>query len=211
MSASRFLFPIEGDLPVPSGPAKPGHSPHRASRRALLVGVLGVLAGTACCGGNDACGPGTAAADGLELAGTGVDVHYTDLRAMANNDCPAVGEPADVTSLTLTGTQTGSSFSLLLCIPRPDLLGAQPVQLGTDVQIKGLGASIGGGCTLDHAVTAGASGTVTASGVCGKGKDPAGFALTFDGVVPMKRTCGAMVDTLDLALTGTVAVAGPTQ
>ncbi|HTJ45433.1 MAG TPA: hypothetical protein VL463_25180 [Kofleriaceae bacterium] len=163
-----------------------------------------------CCGSDPVCGPGMAADNGLELAGTGVDVHYKDLHASANNDCPDPSAPSGVISLTIGGSQDGSAFPVTLCIPRPDRLSSGALALGTDVKIIDLGADIGNGCTLARATTPDPTGTVKASGLCGNGKDPAGFALTFEnGVVPMKRTCGAQVDVLNLALTGTVAVAGP--
>jgi hypothetical protein len=175
---------------------------------AAAIALVAAAAGAGCSGGD--CGPGTAAADGLELAGTGVDVRYAGLGATANNDCPDPGAPSGVVSLTINGTQTGSSFAVTLCIPRPDRLAAgDTAQLGTDVRIVDLGAILTGGCTLARATTMTPSGTVTAAGMCGNGRDAAGFALTFDGTVPMKRTCGTQVDVLVLALTGTVAVSGP--
>ena len=179
------------------------------SRYLSIISALALGAGTACCGG-DTCGPGSAPVDGLELAGTGVDVKYTMLQAHPNNDCRDPNAPAGVVSLTINGTQTGTAFGLTLCIPRPDKLGSGALALGTDVVVVDTGADIGGGCTLSHAATPAPTGTVTSSGACGNGSDAAGFALTFEnGVVPVKRTCGANVDVLMLALTGTVAVAGP--
>jgi len=63
------------------------------------------------------------------------------------------------------------------------------------------------GCTYDFESTQPApTGTVTATGVCANGTDPAGFALTIDGTITVKRTCGATVDAVALALAGTVAV-----
>lgn len=175
--------------------------------RYLLLTSLPFAA--ACCGG-DTCGPGTAAPDALELAGTGVDVKYGALSASANNDCPDVSPPAGVVSLTISGTQTTSSFPVTFCIPRPDRLeSGATAMLGTDVKIVDLAADIGGGCTLAPAASMAPSGTVVATGMCGNGTDGAGFALRFDGIVPMKRTCGAQVDILDLALSGTVAISGP--
>jgi hypothetical protein len=177
--------------------------------RSPCLFLTSVLALAGCPGGGETCGPGGAALDGLQLAGTGVDVRYTELGASPNADCPAVGAPDNVTSLTINGTQTGAAFAITLCVSRPDLIETQTQQLGTDVKIIGIGATLGGGCTLASSNAMPATGTVIGAGLCNNGRDPAGFALTFDGVVPMKRTCGANVDVLDLALTGTVAVAGP--
>lgn len=175
------------------------------------ISVALLATGAACCGGGgETCGPGAAAANGTELAGTGVDVRYTMLKALVNNDCPDPAAPSGVISVTISGTQEGTAFPLTLCIPRPDLLASQPLALGTDVKIVDLSADLGAGCTLARATSQAPTGTVTATGLCNNGKDPAGFALTFDSdVVPMKRTCGAQVDVLNLALTGTAAVAGP--
>ena len=180
------------------------------SRYLSSISAAALGLGAACCGGGETCGPGAAAVDGLTLAGSGVNVAYTMLAASVNNDCPDPAAPSGVVSVTVTGTQVGTAFHVNLCIPRPDKLSAGPLALGTDVKIIDLGADIGGGCTLARDATQMPTGTVTATGLCNNGKDAAGFALTFDaGVVPMKRTCGAQVDVLNLALTGTVAVAGP--
>ncbi len=182
-------------------------SPSRSSiDRAVALGLVGLALG-ACSG--DTCGPTSAAIDGLTLAGTGVDVAYTGLTASGNNDCPETGAPVGVVSLTIAGAQRGGAFPITLCVPRPDRLGEDPVALGSAVQIVDLTADLGGGCTLSRATTGAITGTASASGLCGAGVDPAGFALTIDGVVPMKRTCASGTDVLMLALSGTIAVAGP--
>ncbi len=177
------------------------------SRYLSITSALLLGATTACCGG-DTCGPGSAAPDGLTLTGSGVAVTYAMLTASANNDCPDPAAPAGVVSLTISGTQVGSSFPVTFCVPRPDLLGSGVRQLGTDVKVVDIGADIGSGCTLSLASATAPSGPVQASGVCGNGTDSAGFALDFENdTVTVKRTCGATVDMLTLALSGTVAVA----
>jgi hypothetical protein len=181
-------------------------SPSRSRIELLALAALAALI-TAACSGGPSCGPGDIAGDGLSLAGTGVDVRYSDLHASANNDCPDPGAPAGVVSLTISGKQTGETFPIVLCIPRPDRLDGRDVHLDQDVKIVDLGANLGGGCTLARA-SAAPSGTVGADGVCNNGKDAAGFALRFDGTVPMTKTCGASTTPIDLALTGSVAVAG---
>jgi hypothetical protein len=181
----------------------------RSRYLSAISGLIALALGSACCGG-DTCGPGSAAPDGLELAGTGIDVHYSGLLSSSNHDCPDPNAPAGATSVTISGAQTTSTFPVVFCVPRNDLLGVQGLTLGTDVKIIDLTADIGGGCTLSLGTTPAATGTVTATGVCGDGADHAGFAMTFEnGTVPVKRTCGAQVDMLTLALTGTVAVSGP--
>jgi hypothetical protein len=172
--------------------------------------AVGLALGSACCGGNGNCGPGSAAPDGLELAGTGIDVHYSGLKSTSAHDCPDPNAPAGATSVTISGAQTTSSFPVDFCVPRNDLLGVQGLALGTDVKIIDLTADIGNGCTLALGTTPAPTGTITATGVCGDGADHAGFAMTFEnGTVPIVRTCGSQVDELTLALTGTVAVSGP--
>lgn len=182
----------------------------RSTTRLLVVAAataaLALAAGG--CPNADQCGPGSAADDGLALSGSGVDVTYQGLAASANNDCPSASAPAGVVSLTIGGTQVGTSYPITLCVSRPDLLDAAGLQLGTDVQVIDLGADLGGGCTLALG-TGAASGSVTGAGVCDNGTNAAGFAITIDGTVPMKRTCGTQVDQLDLTLAGTIAVSGP--
>jgi hypothetical protein len=177
-------------------------------RSSIELALAIAAAGLGACSG-DTCGPTSAPVDGLTLAGTGVDVAYTMLGASGNNDCPETGAPSTVVSLTIAGTQRGGSFPITLCVPRPDRLSAAPVALGTAVQIVDLSADLGGGCTLTKATTGAITGTASVTGLCGAGEDPAGFALSIDGVVPMKRTCAAGTDVLDLALKGTISVAGP--
>ncbi|MCE9577727.1 MAG: hypothetical protein K8W52_31550 [Deltaproteobacteria bacterium] len=182
-------------------------SPFRSSTEiAVALALASALVG-ACSG--DTCGPTSAAVDGLTLAGTGVDVTYTSLVASGNNDCPETGAPVGVVSLTIAGAQKGGSFPITFCVPRPDRLGDAPVALGSAVQIVDLTADLGGGCTLSKATTGAITGTASVTGLCSAGEDPAGFALTIDGVVPMKRTCASGTDVLMLALSGTIAVAGP--
>src|SRR5690242_10767801 len=113
------------------------HSRFLSITSALLLGAT-----TACCGGNDSCGPGSAAPDGLTLTGSGVNVTYSMLTASANNDCPDPNAPAGVVSLTISGTQVGSAFPITFCVPRPDQLGSGVRQLGTDIKVVDIGADI---------------------------------------------------------------------
>ena len=159
---------------------------------------------------DDACGPGSAAADGLAVTGTGVAFTYGTMGAGLNNDCPDLISPPPVpTSVTVQGLQTGTTDQhFTICIPRPDTLTTQTMQLvhdtntGLDVRlvdIQGKDAS----CTFT--LGANVTGTVKTSGMCGNGADIAGFALTIDATVQLNREC--MSDTIDVQLSGTVAVA----
>jgi hypothetical protein len=42
--------------------------------------------------------------------------------------------------------------------------------------------------------------------VCENGDSPEGFALSIDGEVSLRRTCGATIDMVDMSLRGKVAV-----
>jgi len=161
---------------------------------------------------DDTCGPGSAAADGLAATGTGVTLTYGTMTGGLNNDCPDLVSPPPVpTSLTVQGVQTGTTDRrFTICIPRPDTISKQTMPLvhdtntGTDVRLvdfQGMDAT----CTYSLGTTV--TGTVKTSGLCGNGADNAGFALTIDATVQLNREC--MSDTIDVQLSGTVAVATP--
>jgi len=173
-------------------------------RALLLVSLVAILPA---CPGDDTCGPGAAAGDGLVLSGSGVEIRYHDLVASANNDCPDPAAPAGVVSLTIAGVQVGGTESITLCVPRPDLL-ADVRALGTDVQIIDLNATAPE-CTFVRNTTTPPTGTVTADGLCADGTDPAGFALVVQGTATVDRTCLAGTDTVTLDMAGTVSVATP--
>jgi len=160
---------------------------------------------------DDACGPGSAAPDGLAATATGVTLTYSAMNGGLNNDCPdLVGAPPGLVSMTVHGMQTDGTGQITLCIPRPDTITKQTMPLGpdvstgTDVRLVDLeGTSAGCSFTLGNTVT----GTVKTSGMCGNGADNAGFALTVDATVQLNREC--MSDTIDVQLAGTIAVATP--
>lgn len=170
----------------------------------LAIAVTGALG--AGCSTEEDCGSGGAPTGDLEVAATGLSLRYQDLRARPNNDCPDPAAPAGVISLTLSGTTVGNDQAFVtFCIPRPDLLeGARA--LGTEVQVVDVFGS-DSSCSYRQLRGSTPSGTVTASGVCSAGRDPAGFALDFAGEVSIERTCGANKDTLRATLTGKIAVA----
>jgi hypothetical protein len=187
----------------------------RVLRLALGIAVLGAAC-SGCGGGGDHCGPGDAPETGLVASGTAVALRYGALTGGVNNDCPAAGAPSGVISLTIHGTQsdaTGATGQLTLCIERPDLLATQPQALGRDtagsaVHVVDVAGSASG-CSFAIDRTQPITGTASATGLCGNGGDPAGFALTLDGALTLTRTCGAAVDSLPVALHGRAAVAAP--
>jgi len=151
------------------------------------------------------CGPGSAAANGIGVTGTGFAFTYQAQMASANNDCPDPAAPQGVVSLTVEGSTADGTGLFTMCIKRPDHLGATALALGTDVQVVDVTGSAAG-CNYGVDPTATPTGSVTATGVCANGTDPAGFALTVTGSIGMRQTCGATVTPLTGALAGTTAV-----
>jgi hypothetical protein len=180
-------------------------------RAAAVAGFAAVVPfGPAGCS-DDTCGPGDAPRTVQVAAGDTVSVSYGELSGLLGNDCPAPGAPAGVISLSIEGRQTDDPAGLItLCVPRPDLLMEGARSLGTtlsaaDVRIIDLqGKASGCSFTLDTAQPP--TGTAQATGVCDNGDSPAGFALTLDGAISLRRTCGATVDTLQATLRGQVAI-----
>jgi hypothetical protein len=172
-------------------------------RRSLCLLIISLVAGCS----DDACGPSGAPAAGLVASATGVTLTYGGLLAGQNNDCPDPAAPEGVVSLTIAGQQTDGTGIVTLCIARPDKLADKAQGLGPDaatseVRLVDLtGTSAGCSYTLGSAVT----GTVSASGMCGDGADPAGFALDITATVTLNRAC--MSDTIEVQLSGRTAVA----
>ena len=166
------------------------------------------------CPGDDDCGPGGAPAAGVTLTVEGETVAYGGFTASVNNDCTISG--AGVISVSVHGTQTGGSQALTLCLPRPDLLGADPVALVPSrvppraedrAMVIDTSAALAGGCTVQKDVTGEPAGTARFAGYCDGGAHPGGYALELSGTVPLVRTCGATMDEVTGTLAGTVAVA----
>lgn len=155
------------------------------------------------------CGPGDATDEGLEVA-RGADVFtFGGATSSPNNDCPAQGAP---TSLTIQIAQIDTPApanpgSLILCVPRPDDLGA-PIQLSDSDHIQVIDVFVGDGdcrISLDRAGDLG--GTVTFGGVCENGVDIAGYSMSFDATVPATRSCAGSADeSVELQLSGDLAV-----
>ncbi|HSR97725.1 MAG TPA: hypothetical protein VLM79_11775 [Kofleriaceae bacterium] len=181
----------------------------RSATSLALLAAPGLLA--VGCGGDDSCGPGSAPAAGLIASGDAVTLTFGELTAGLNNDCPVSGAPAGVVSMTIFGMQTDGTGGLALCVSRPDLLAGGSQALGPDaagseirvINLQGAAQS----CTFKIDPGKAITGTATSKGMCGNGSDPAGFALTLDGALALTRTCGSTVDSVQVTLHGTVAVA----
>lgn len=170
-------------------------------QRLLFLSSISLLA-SGC--GDDDCGPGGAPDVGLVASAVGVNLAYGNMTSGANNDCPDPAAPSGVVSLTIGGTQMGTSSLVTFCIPRPDLL-AEGVQIGGGFRIIDFNGEADG-CTFALATGSVPAGTATASGICDNGTNQAGYALTVDGNIVLRRTCPTMTDMVPVALSGTVAV-----
>jgi hypothetical protein len=172
--------------------------------------AAGALAGCGDDGGD--CGPGGAPSVGLVAnnATAPITLTFGGLHAGLNNDCPAADAPSGVISLTLQGVQTDGIGQLTLCIARPDRLAEQAQALGpddADVAVRLVDAAgTANNCSFAIDPAQPVTGQVTASGLCGGGGDPAGFALVVDGTLHLQRTCNTVVDSLPVTLRGRVAV-----
>ena len=196
--------------------ARPG-APVGAARRGAAAAGLAAAAvlGPAGCS-DDTCGPGDAPAAGLVAESDMVTLSYGNLSGLLGNDCPDPAAPEGVISLSIEGRQTGDPAGLItFCIPRPDLLMQGERSLGTitstaDVRIVDLQGSANG-CALSLDASRPPTGGARATGVCDNGDSPDGFALSLEGGVSLRRTCGATVDTVLVTLRGRVAVSRRAQ
>ena len=176
----------------------------------LLAAVVGV-AGAAGCSDDDSCGPGDEEAPGLRVD----EVVFDEMVASPNNDCPpTAGEHP--TAITIQGSQVEPEAPgqfLVFCLPRPDLIDAEPVSLADSerIEVVDLFGRDAAGCELrfDRSAQPG-SGSVTFSGFCANGTDSAGFAMALTGVLPFTRSCDGDDPTpLTVELGGRAAVSVP--
>lgn len=188
----------------------------RTSRRAVATtaACLVVAALAAGCSDDAQCGPGAAPADGLTVTIAGETVTYGGFTASINNDCTVAG--SGVISVSVHGTQVGGTGTLTLCLPRPDLLGGEPVALaptrlppdpGDRVQLIDASATLAAGCSVVRSSSSAPSATATFTGYCAGGTDPAGYALGWTGTIGLRRTCPAGMDDVAGTVGGAVAVA----
>jgi len=158
-------------------------------------------------GCSDDCGPGDAPDFGILATSTDVTLNFGNFTSGQNNDCPATDAPAGVVSLTIEGMQKDGTGLLTLCVGRPDLLQKGPIALGLmGARIIDLNGDDANGCTYAVDISRPVMGTVSASGMCDNGANAAGYALTVDGNVSLKRTCVTVIDTIAVSFDGTAAI-----
>lgn len=149
---------------------------------------------------------------GLTASSADVTLEFGNLTSLAGNDCSDPAVFPDVVSISLEGQQTNGGQGLItLCIPRPDLLTSGQRTLGVfnsnaDIRIIDVTGDADG-CTFELESARPPTGSGTGEGVCDNGNDPAGFAISLDGAISLRRTCGTTVDTVAVLLEGRVAVA----
>ena len=167
----------------------------------LSLSLAAAIAGPGCDDGG-VCGPSDAP---LQIVAEGAEISlgYQNFVSSANNDC---GEPGGPVSLTVEATQVGGDRQLVLCLPRPDELeGEVSADDPSRLRIVDLFAEVDG---CDIALDRGrpAEGSLTFSGVCELGADPAGYRIDFDLVLPVTRNCGEMLSSGELTFLGAAAV-----
>ena len=178
--------------------------------RSLVVGGAVSLAALLQINCSDPCGPGSAAANGLQATTTDgtLSIAYTGMTAGANNDCPDPAMPPGegVISLTIAGNEEGAVAPIVFCVPRPDKLQNGGLNVGKDFQVIDVMAQAGG-CSYTLVRPVDATGTASVSGMCENGVGKAGFALTVDSSVTLLKRCLGMPDaTVRVTLSGTIAV-----
>ena len=187
------------------------HSPSPSSTRTLAIAGLAAAAAPLGAGGcGDDCGPDGAPSAGLVASSDTVALTYGNLTSLLGNDCPDPAAPEGVISLSIEGRQTTGIGLVTFCIPRPDLLLEGDRTLGTatsnaDVRIIDV-SGMADNCTFTFDSTRLPTGAAQATGVCANGDSPDGFALSIDGAISLRRTCGATMDTVSVTLRGRVAI-----
>jgi len=195
------------------------HSPSPSPTSLLSLALAGLAAAAsslAVSGCGDDCGASGAPRTGLLASGAQVTLNYGDLSSGINNDCPDPGAPDGVISLTIAGKQTTDPAGLItFCVPRPDLLMQGQRSLGVslstaDIRVVDIQGNANN-CTFKLDPAQPPTGSVSATGVCDAGTSSDGFALSFDGGLSLRRTCGATIDNVSVTLRGRIAVTGPSM
>lgn len=175
-------------------------------RAAMLVMAPCLMA----CGGEGECGPGDAPPS-VSASVAGESIAFGGFTSSPNNDCTPPGRSP--TSITLDGRQTAPAtqnpLHITFCLPRPDLLGQDPIALDNTelIEVVDVFAELSNGClaVLDRAMPA--SGTIQFQGYCGGGVDPVGYSIVFDARVPATAMCP------DSSMNGpvTIELGGPAE
>ena len=193
---------------MPPSPSR--SSIERLAARLLAVGALAAAG----CSDDATCGPGAVGASGVTLTIGSETITYGGFTASVNNDCTIAG--SGVISVSVHGTQVAGAAALTLCLPRPDLLGAEAAPLAPSrvpplaedrVQVIDASASLSAGCTAAIDPTLAPAGTARFDGYCAGGADPAGYALTLTGTLLVRVTCASGTTAMSATLGGAVAVA----
>ena len=74
-------------------------------------------------------------------------------------------------------------------------------------QVIDVSGALTSGCTIMKDPAGTPTGTATFTGYCKGGTDPAGYAVTLAGDIPLRRTCSGTTDAVTGTLGGQVAVA----
>jgi hypothetical protein len=145
-------------------------------------------------------------ASGAPVTGSaaGDSFTYGRFNSSPNNDCPDGG---GVISVTIEAEQVGPAECtprcvFNLCLPRPDLIGEEPISLAdTDlVRVDTLAGRVGNCVTL-RSDRAPPTGTVTFLGFCTTAGTS--YVVSLSGSVPGTRTCGTGPEIeVDIALSG---------
>jgi hypothetical protein len=176
-------------------------SPFR-SITSLTVTLVAAVAGSGTgCGPSAVCGTDKAPTYGLIASGNAVSLTYGAFSAGANNDCPMVGAPAGVVSLTIEGSQMGGGGIFTICVPRPDLLATEetPVEI---IDFSGTASD------CDYMVDPASSPSGSGEGIdeCDNGTNKNGFALELTGTATLIQECSGTSNNVTVTLSGTTAI-----
>jgi len=116
---------------------------------------------------------------------------YSSFTAAANNDCPTVGSP---TSITVAADQQGAAGSIILCISRPESIGAGAVSVTTDANVRLLSLSGNLDCSYVLTPSPELELEATFSGFCDDGVAAEGFSMRLVGTVPVTYSCPGQED-----------------
>jgi hypothetical protein len=174
--------------------------------RLLFLSSTSVLVAASGCS-DDSCGPASGTQDaGLLASSAEVVLNYGNLTSGPNNDCPDPEAPMGVVSLTLEGKQIDGPGLLTLCIGRPDLLQTGELPLGgSTVRIIDLNGTVGD-CDYEFESLRPVTGTVASQGLCDNGQNLAGYAITVDASLSLRRMCPTVSDTIAVSFAGTVSL-----